>query len=41
VASEPTAPAAVLGDELVSGEDGYYLVVAENSGGTSGDEPAP
>ena len=37
----PTAEFHVFMDDLVSGPFGYYLITAENNGGTSGDEPAP
>jgi len=41
VAVSPTAPFAVLQDDLLDPADGYFAVVAENGGGTSGDEPMP
>ncbi len=41
VALTPTASFAVFADELYVPSTAYFLVVAENNGGTSGDVPAP
>jgi hypothetical protein len=40
-AASPTASFAVLADETQVPTTAYFAVVAENSGGTSGDAPAP
>ena len=41
VVSLPNAPFDVQRDDLLDPDSAYLLVVAENSGGTSGDEPLP
>lgn len=41
IESTPTDPLRVRADALGDGLDDYYLVIAENNGGTSGDEPSP
>lgn len=39
--SEPTSTFEVLMDDMLVHDTGYFSVTAVNSGGTSGDEPAP
>lgn len=39
--ASPTSPFAVLADEAGIPSNAYFVVVAENAAGTSGDEPAP
>ena len=41
VTSEPTATFEVYADELLVPDTAFFVLVAENAGGTSGDEPAP